>query len=239
MPAHSPDFRLDGYRALNDDVDDQYWQHIGIEEDQLTVLAEHHTSDDRNSFYILHNGAVTWGIPGDPQLVALHLKRDTIARIFQFDHAAFALPAMAQSWLIAHGCPEEQILLADGMGSTPADQVTRALEQRLRRDGDHFALLTSYTHDTGPMEITVLLRALEEQAPLPFRILLEEVDTQSRTHTLREGGFATFEAAAQWWEAHWSGEGIPLPPTSPAARHTTAPGVPAPSARPAPRRQGH
>ncbi|MGW0711732.1 hypothetical protein ACWD4G_38240 [Streptomyces sp. NPDC002643] len=238
MPTHPPDFRLDGYSALNDHVDDQFWQHIGIEEDQLTVLAEHHTSDDRNSFYVLHNGAVTWGIPGEPQLVALHLKRDTNTRTFQFDHAAFALPVMAQSWLIARGCPEEQILLPDGTGSTPADQATRALEQRLRRDGDHFALLTSYTHDTEPMEITVLLRALDEKAPLPFRILLEEVNTQSWTHTLREGGFATFEAATRWCEAHWSGEAIPLPTASPAARHTTAPGVPAPPARPAPRRPG-
>ncbi|WP_254647162.1 hypothetical protein [Streptomyces sp. GbtcB6] len=240
MPTHPPDFRLDGYSAVNDHADDQFWQHIGTEEDQLTVLAEHHTSDDQHSFYVLHNGAVTWGIPGEPQLVALHLKRDTSTRTFQFDHAAFALPAMAQSWLTARSCPEEQILLPDGTGTTPADQATRTLEQRLRRDGDHFALLTSYTYDTEPLETTVLLRALDEKAPLPFRILLEEIDTQSWTHTLREGGFATFEAATQWWEAHWSGEGIPLPTASPAARRTTTPGVPAPPARPAPpRRPGH
>ncbi|WP_406463373.1 hypothetical protein OH768_47915 [Streptomyces sp. NBC_01622] len=237
MPTRTPDFRLDGYQAVNDLVDEQFWQHIGIAEDQLTVLAEHHTSDSGHSFYLLHNGAVTWGIPGEPQLVALHLQRGTSARTFRFDHAAFALPAMAQSWLIARGCPEEQILLADGMGSEPADPATRALEQRLRRDGDHFALLTSYTHDTGPMEITVLLRALDEKAPVPFRILLEEVDTTAWTHTLREGGFTTFEAATQWWEAHWSGEAIPLPPASPAARHTTAAGLPAPPARPAPPRR--
>jgi hypothetical protein len=240
MPAHPPDFRLDGYSSVNDRIDEQFWQHIGIEEDQLTVLAEHHTEDGEHSFYVMHNGAVTWGIPGEPQLVALHLQRDAAARTFRFDHAAFALIAMAQSWLIALGCPEKQILLADGIGSAPADAATRALEKRLRRDGDHFALLTSYTHDTEPMEITVLLRALDEKAPVPFRILLEEVDTTAWTHTLREGGFAAFEAATQWWEAHWSGEAIGLPPASPAARRITGASVPAPPARPAPpRRPGH
>ncbi|NEB01951.1 hypothetical protein [Streptomyces sp. SID13726] len=236
----SPDFRLVGYRAATDRVEDQFWQHIGIEEDQLTALVEHHAEDGEHSFYLMHNGAVTWGIPGEPQLVALYLQRDTGARTFRFDHAAFALPAMAQSWLIARGCPEEEILLADGMGTAPADQATRALERRLRRDGDQFALLTSYTHDTTPMEITVLLRALDEKAPMPFRILLEEADLTARTHILREGGFATFEAATRWWEAHWSGEAIPLPPATPAARRATAAGVPAPPARPAPsRRPGH
>ncbi|MEU6148038.1 hypothetical protein ABZ848_47855 [Streptomyces sp. NPDC047081] len=239
MPTHQPDFRLGGYQAVNDRVDEQFWQHIGIDEDQLAVLAEHHTANGEHSFYVMHNGAVTWGIPGEPQLVALRLQRDIAVRTFRFDHATFALPAMAQSWLIARGCPEEQILLAHGLGSAPADQATRALEERLRRDGDHFALLTSYTRDTEPMETTVLLRALDEKAPVPFRILLEEIDTTAWTHTLREGGFATFETATQWWEAHWSGEAIPLPPASPAARHTAA-GIPAPPARTAPpRRPGH
>lgn len=236
MPTHPPDFRLDGYQAVNDRVDEQFWQHIGIDEDQLTVLAVHHTNDGRHSFYLLHNGAVTWGIPGEPQLVALHLQRDIDARTFRFDHAVFALPAMAQSWLIARGCPEEEILLADGMGSEPADAATRALEKRLRGDGDHFALLTSYTHDTQPMEITVLLRAIDEKAPLPFRVLLEQVDSDAWTHTLREGAFATFEAANKWWGAHWNGDAIPLPTASPAVRHATAPGVPALPARPTPPR---
>ncbi|MFG2349595.1 hypothetical protein [Streptomyces phaeochromogenes] len=143
---------------------------------------------------------------------------------------------MAQSWLIARGCPEEKILLAEGMGTAPASQATRALEKRLRSDGDQFALLTSYTDDAEPMETTVLLRAIDEKAPLPFRVLLEEVDTGAWTQTLREGAFATFEAATQWWEAHWNGEAIPLPAASPPARHATAPGVPALPAYPAPLR---
>ncbi|MFF2508728.1 hypothetical protein ACFVTY_35985 [Streptomyces sp. NPDC058067] len=233
MPSYEPDFRLDGYEAVNDHVADQFWGHIGIEQDSMTVLAEHHSDDAVHSFYVMHNRAVTWGIPGEPQLVALHLKRDPAARTFQFDHAELPLPSMAQSWLIARGCPEEKILLPDGMGTASADEVTRVLEKRLRSDGDHFALLTSYIHDSDPVETTVLLRALDGKAALPFRVLLEEVDTTAWTHTLREGGFQTFEAATQWWEAHWNGDKPQLPASSPATRTTAVPGLPA---RPAPPR---
>ncbi|MFF6783823.1 hypothetical protein [Streptomyces sp. NPDC012510] len=60
MPTSTPDFRLDDYEAVNDRVDERFWQHIASEHDLLTVLAEHHTSDDQHSFYVLHNGAVTY-----------------------------------------------------------------------------------------------------------------------------------------------------------------------------------
>ncbi|SBT93364.1 hypothetical protein GA0115233_106242 [Streptomyces sp. DI166] len=233
MSKYEPDFRLDGYEAVNDHVADQFWSHIGIEQDSMTVLAEHHSADARHSFFVMHNRAVTWGIPGEPRLVALHLKRDHAARTYQFDHAELPLPSMAQSWLIARGCPEEAILLPDGMGTAPANEATSALEKRLRSDGDHFALLTSYTNDDDPVQTTVMLRALDEKAALPFRVLLEEVDTTAWTHTLREGGFPTFEAATQWWEAHWNGDKPQLPTASPATRATAVPGLPA---RPAPPR---
>ncbi|MET8683667.1 hypothetical protein ABZV77_05570 [Streptomyces sp. NPDC004732] len=236
MSTYEPDFRLDGYEAVNEDVADQFWGHIGIEQDSMTVLAEHHSADAEHSFYLMHNGAVTWGIPGAPQIVALHLKRDPVARTYRFAHEELPLPAMAQSWLIARGCPEEQILLPDGMGTTPANEATRALEKRLRQDGDHFALLISYTDDdmSDRPQTTVMLRALDEKAALPFRVLLEEIDSTAWTHTLREGAFQTFEAATQWWDAHWGGEKPPLPTASPATR--TAPAVPALPAHHAPPR---
>ncbi|MFC7217600.1 hypothetical protein ACFQLX_05335 [Streptomyces polyrhachis] len=119
------------------------------------------------------------------------------------------------------------------MGTSPANEATRALEKRLRSDSDHFAYGISYTEDSGPIQTTVMLRALDEKAALPFRVLLEEVDTTAWTHTLREGGFPTFEAATQWWEAHWDRDKPQLPTASPATRATAVPGLPA---RPAPPR---
>ncbi|WP_338060050.1 hypothetical protein, partial [Streptomyces neyagawaensis] len=236
MTETAPDFRLDGYEAVNDRVAEHFWQHITINDTSFTVLAEHHTSDDQHSYYVLHDGSATWGFPGDPQIVALHLKRDVATRTFRFDRAELPLPAMAQSWLIARGCPEEAILLHEGLGTTPADDATRALEERLRRDGDHFALLRSYTHDMEqPIQTTVLLRALDEQASMPFRVLLEEADTETSTHTLREGGFANFEAATTWWDAFWrGGRDVPLPAAPPPARQITPPVVAARTVPPAP-----
>ncbi|WP_420036056.1 hypothetical protein ACN2WE_30980 [Streptomyces sp. cg28] len=233
MPSTDPDFRLDGYEAVNNVVADQFWMHIGMDQFHMTLLAEHHTDDAQHSYFVMHNRSVTWGIPGEPQLVALHLKRDPAARTYQFDHAELPLPSMAQSWLMARGCPEERILLPDGMGTAAADDATRVLEQRLRSDGDHFALLASYTYDDEPIETTMMLRAVDEKAAMPFRVLLEEVDTTTWTHTLREGGFQSFEAATQWWEAHWMGDKPQLPSASPITRATTVPGLPA---RPTPPR---
>ncbi|MEU2874112.1 hypothetical protein ABZ769_33775 [Streptomyces olivoreticuli] len=236
MPPAELDFRLDGCEAVNERVQEAFWRHIESDQDMLTVLADHHTDGDQHSYYVLHNGAVTWGIPGDPQLVALHLQRDTDRRAFRFEHAEMPLPAMAQSWLIARGCPKDAIRLPPGMGTVPADDATRALEERLMEEGDHFALLTSYTDDdVAQSQTTVLLRALDERTPMPFRIVLEEVDTDSRTHTLREGGFRTFEAATEWWDNRWAGEGVPLPtapPPAPRRALSTASARPTPAAPP-------
>ncbi|WP_198351820.1 hypothetical protein [Streptomyces typhae] len=226
--SSSPDFHLDGYEAVNDDVAELFWQHIDIEATELTVLAEHHTDDRRHSYYVLHNRAVTWGMPGEPQLVALHLQRDTQARTFRFEHEQLPLVPMAQSWLIARGCPKDAIGLRPDRGTDPADEATKALEERLASDGDHFALVTSYTSDDDPdrVQITVLLAAIDEKVPPRFRVLLQEVDIDHWTHTLREGGFATYEEATDWWQAHWWGEEVPLPSAQPATRQTAPTALP-------------
>ncbi|MFD9484671.1 hypothetical protein ACFWBX_11825 [Streptomyces sp. NPDC059991] len=235
MPS-SPDFRLDGYEAVNDRVAEQFWQHIDIEANELTVLAEHHTDDQRHSYYVLHNGAVTWGIPGEPQLVALHLQRDVQARTFRFQHEQLPLVPMALSWLIARGCPKDAIALRPDMGTDAADEATKALEDRLTLDGDHFAVVTSYTSDDDleRVQITVLLAAIDENAPLRFRVLLEEVDTEHWTHTLREGGFSTYEQATDWWQAHWSGEDVLLPTAQIATRRGAPSAMPDLPTAPAP-----
>ncbi|CAL9363878.1 hypothetical protein SUDANB105_00724 [Streptomyces sp. enrichment culture] len=232
MPSPELDLRLEGFKA----ADEGFWHAIGIEQDMLTALAEHHTPDGVHSYFVLHNGAVTWGAPGEPQLVALHLRRDLQTKTFRFDHAELPLPAMAQSWLIRRGCAPGAIGLLPGMGTAPADESTRALEQRLMSDRDQFALLHSYTDDDPDNAVTVVvLRALDERSPTPFRVLHEEVDTRAWTHTLREGGFDSLDDALQWCEDRLAGEASPLPPVRPSARSTRhlAPLVPTtPATRP-------
>ncbi|MFF3088668.1 hypothetical protein ACFVRB_27010 [Streptomyces nojiriensis] len=217
---YRPDFRLDGFESATDTVEEAFWAHIDSDHDSMSTLAAHHSPDGRHSFYVIHNGAVTWGIPGEPRLVALHLIRDLTTSTYDFEQATLPLPAMAQSWLIKRGCPAEAIALPPEMGTKPADETTVALQQRLMGAGDHFALLYSYTDDTSSTsETTVLLRAVDERVERPFRVLLERADLDTYTHTLREGTFETFEAATSWMDDRSS----PLPPATPATVRTAGP----------------
>ncbi|GAA3500765.1 hypothetical protein GCM10019016_078720 [Streptomyces prasinosporus] len=92
----------------------------------------------------------------------------------------------------------------------------------------------SYTCDDPDDMVTVVaLRALDERAPSPFRVVVEEVDTHAWTHTLREGGFDTVGEALQWCDDRLTGEAGPLPPVRPAAAASRPAGVPkAPVPRP-------
>ncbi|MFD8590785.1 hypothetical protein ACFV1B_14765 [Streptomyces sp. NPDC059637] len=224
---HPPelDLRLDGFEAADKQTEEAFRRVIQIEQTELVPLAEHH-APDAASYYVLHNAAATWGTPGEPQIVALHLQRDLRAKTFRFAHASLPLAAMAQSWLIHRGCPLEEIGLVPGMGTAPADEATRELEQRLMGDGHHFTLLRSYTDDSPDDAVTiVILRSLDERGPSPFRVLHEYVDADSWTHTLREGGFATYAGAVQWCDDALSGQAPPLPPVQPEVRSAPRPAI--------------
>ncbi|MFD8978632.1 hypothetical protein [Streptomyces sp. NPDC059564] len=224
-----PDFRLDGFEPVSEAVEEAFWNHLDAESESMTTLATHHSPDGSNSFYVIHDGSVTWGTPGDPQIIAAHIRRDGATATYDFEHAELPLPAMAQSWLIRRGCPAEAIALPPGMGTTAADAATVALQQRLMRDGDNFVLLDSHTDDTAPhTEVVVLLQALGERVHKPFRVLLEQADLDSFTHTLREGAFETLEEAVDWMEDR----STPLPAPAPSTARTTGPSaLPSPPPR--------
>ncbi|MFG2115560.1 hypothetical protein ACGFRB_23520 [Streptomyces sp. NPDC048718] len=181
---------------------------------EFKVLGEYRTWTD--AYFVLHDESATWGIPGSPQLRAVHVSRDLRERTYQADAAELPLYAMAESWLISRGCPAGAIPTPAARKS--ADDATRALEARVREAGSRFALLTSYTDDQrAEPETAVVLRALDPQDSPEFRVLLESYDRWTGTHTLSEGGFATREDAAEWWGAWMEEEAPPLvPPASPA-----------------------
>ncbi|MET9957455.1 hypothetical protein ABZ135_38710 [Streptomyces sp. NPDC006339] len=229
------DFDLDDFDA-DDEVLLDFDRKVGVGRDMLMPLAEHHSADGAHSYYVLFDGSVTWGIPGMPQLMAMHLQRDRDEKTFTFEEVRLPLPSMAQSWLIHRGCPPESIALDPELRPPAADEATRALERRLASDGDHYAMGYSYTRDDPDDMFTVMaLRALDERAPSPFRVLVEEVDTDAWTHTLREGGFATVEKALQWCDDRLTGEAGPLPSVRPAASFTRPAAL---SKAPAPRPPG-
>jgi hypothetical protein len=225
------DFALDDLDADEEKYLD-FYRKVAVHEDMLVPLAEHH--DGAHSYYVLFNRTATWGHPGMPQVLAVHVQRDYEHRTFTFDQALLPLPAMAQSWLIRRGCPHDAIGLDPELGPRPADEATRALERRLAGDGDHYAMGYSCTRDDPDDMVTVVaLRALDERGSLPFRVVVEEVDTDAWTHTLREGGFTTADEALQWCDDRLTGEAGPLPPVRPAeAAIRPAAGPKAPAPRP-------
>lgn len=214
------DLRLDGYDA-DEQIAHAFWFHIEMQADVFVPLAEHHTADGEHSFYVLFDRSATFDHPGTPPYVALHLKRDHDQRSFGFEHAELPLPAMAQSWLVHRGCPSDAIGLDPELGHQPADETTRTLERRLAGDGDHFAMGYSYTRDDPNDWVTVVaLRALDGRPTSPYRVVVEEVDPDAWTHTLREGGFATVQAALQWCHDRLMGSAGPLPPVRTATSYT-------------------
>lgn len=236
MPRDSPDFRLVGFQPADGTIEERYWQELASEEVDLAVLAEHHTADRSNSYYVLHDEAATWGIPGEPQIIALHIQRDPTARTFRFDRNAVALSAMAQSWLIARGCPNAAIDFPADKHHAPADAATKVLAERLKAGSHRLDVLGSYTDDeTAPFETIVFLQHRDPRTELPYRIVVESLDPATWTYTLREGSFPTFKAADDWWDAHVEGEtpALPaIPAAAPRARSAVAlPASPAPSHR--------
>ncbi|MFJ2509887.1 hypothetical protein ACIQJX_26625 [Streptomyces griseoviridis] len=217
------DFELDDLHADKERYLD-FYREVGVHEDSLVPLAAHH--DGPNSYYVLFDRSATWGHPGMAQVLAVHLQRDHEKQTFSFEQAPLPLPAMAQSWLILRGCPPDAIDLDHQLGPPPADDATRSLERRLAGDGEHYAMGYSYTSDDpDDMVIVVALRALDERAPSPFRVLVEEVDTETWTHTLREGGFDTAGEALQWCDDRLTGEAGPLPRVRAAAAVSRSAGV--------------
>ncbi|RZD82200.1 hypothetical protein [Streptomyces albidoflavus] len=242
MPSTAPGPDPKPLPQVHFDVDDldadeekslDFFRQVGVREDMLFSLGEHH--DGAHSYYVLFDGTATWGVPGMPQLLAVHLHRDYENKTFSFEQAPLPLPAMAQSWLIHRGCPHDAITLSSHPGPPPADAATRALERRLADAGDHYAMGYSYTSDDpDDMVVVVALRALDERAPSPYRVMAEEIDVETWTHTLREGGFDTMGQALEWCEARLDGEAGPLPPVRPAGAASLPVGVAKTAAVPRP-----
>lgn len=229
------DFELDKFDADEQVYRDFYLQ-VAMHGDMLIPLAEHHTANGVHSYYVLFDRTATWGYPGMSQYIAVHLQRDRDNRTFEFEQARLPLPAMAHSWLIHRGCPATAVSRNTELGPSPADEATWALEQRLVSEGNHHAMGYSYTSDDPDDIVTVVvLRALNERAPSPYRTVVEEYDHDARTYTLREGGFTTAEEALQWCHDRLTGEPRPLPPIRSAA--SIAPSAALPKG-PAPRPPG-
>ncbi|MEW1551626.1 hypothetical protein [Streptomyces tsukubensis] len=203
-----PDYRLDGFTAATAEFERDFF-HTTLSDDSFVPLAAHHTADDRDSYLLFFDRSATWGVPGSPAYVALHLTRDTELGTFRFSQETHPLVPLGQRWLIEQGCPPDGTELTNTHGLKPADPLTTRLEDRLRSGPeDRLEVLDHYTDDE---ETWALLRDTDpDSAELPYRVFLEEVSFQGNTYTVREGAFATADAADDWLHDR----DTPLPPAS-------------------------
>ncbi|QPP05164.1 hypothetical protein G4Z16_00770 [Streptomyces bathyalis] len=226
MPDNSPldHFRIDSLEPADEDQADLFYWQITLSVPELTVLAQHHQGNE--SFLALHDGTMTWDIPGSPQLIAVHLTREERAGTFRYASARMPLLPLAEQWLVARGCPAEKIRTPpDSRGAQAADTSTRALEAKLAASPGRYEILDHYTDDTIDHETTVLLHDHHPSAARqPYRLLLEQVDLDAFTYTLREGAFATEDAAQQGLQdrpgplpgpASATASTLPRPPAAP------------------------
>ncbi|WP_399094127.1 glycosyl hydrolase [Streptomyces sp. BBFR2] len=188
------DFGLDGFEPA--DADSEYAEQRFWAGD-LTVLAEHHTTPNgSHSFVLAHDGSVTWGVPGAPQIRAIMVARDLNQNTFTFESTDHSSVAFAQNWLVERGCPPERTQVG-GDFMKPADALTTRVEERLRASGARYEVLDSSTSDFDPCETWTLTRD-STAAEASIRVFLEEGDFESHTYTMREGAFADEDAARQW-----------------------------------------
>ena len=197
-------FRLDGLEpadAASGHAVNQLW------DDDLTALAEHHTTPNGSHSYIVaHDRSVTWGVPGNPQLIAIKIARDPRLRTFTYESAYHATVAFAQNWLIERGCPTERIGLTHDDLMKPADDHTVQVEQQIRESRGRYSVIDTFTSDDDPCETWTLTHDSQARR-LPIRAFLEELDVKSRTYTMREGAFADADDAQLWLDDH----ATPLP----------------------------
>ncbi|MFF8990859.1 glycosyl hydrolase [Streptomyces sp. NPDC014983] len=197
MPK-TPNLRLDGLTPA-DESSAEAEGDIALWDALFGTLAEHHTPDGKHSFFVIHDGSATWGIPGAPQFIALHISRDLTARTVRIEQANQPTVPFAQLWLAGRGCPPDAVQLPDEAHSEPADALTTHIERQIRHSGDRYEIKDHYTHDSEPYETWVMVRDSDPRAAdLPMRIFLEEADLDAFTYTLREGAFRDGTSANQW-----------------------------------------
>ncbi|MFJ4123769.1 glycosyl hydrolase [[Kitasatospora] papulosa] len=200
------DFDLDDLAPVDDDSEEAM---EALWSGDLTVLSQHHTKPNgSHSFVLAHDRSVTWGIPGEPQLVAIAVARDLRQSTFTFETSHHATASFAQNWLAERGCPLDRIALRGGY-IEPADDLTVQVEQQIQKSGTRYQVLDTYTSDDRPSEAWTLVND-SHATQAPVRLFFEEWNHDAGTYTMREGAFPDVGVAQTWLEQR--SEPLPEPP---------------------------
>ncbi|WP_328946399.1 glycosyl hydrolase [Streptomyces sp. NBC_00250] len=201
------DFDLDELApadAASEEAVERFWS------GDLTALSQHHTTPNgSHSFVVAHDRSVTWGAPGEPQVMAIAVARDLTRFTFTLETSYHATMSFAQNWLVERGCPPEKIAKVHGGFAKPADDLTAWVERQIRESGGRYEVLDNHTSDSDPNESWTLTRD-SRAAEAPIRVFHEEWDQDADTYTMREGAFADVDVARSWLDDRSSP--LPEPP---------------------------
>jgi len=160
--------------------------------------------------------------PGqDDRVVAVHLVRDRATRTYTVAFATFPGIARAEGWLRTRGAGD--LTRVRGLPA-PDDDVTREIEERVRRDFARQDRTYSVMEHAAHLSRVVFH---DRAARDPERTFLAYVEyrASSDTYAIREHSFATIDAAVRWATDYQPPDPRPAPepPQSTAARaHSTA-----------------
>ncbi|MGW6901061.1 glycosyl hydrolase [Streptomyces sp. NPDC054919] len=201
------DFGLDDL-SPTDDASEEAMETLWASD--LTVLSQHHTTPNgSHTFVLAHDRSATWGIPGEPQLVAIAVARDLRQSTFTFETSHHATASFAQNWLAERGCPLDRIALRGCDYIEPADDLTVQVEQQIQKSGTRYEVLDTYTSDYDPSESWTRVHD-SHATQAPVRLFHEKWDHDAGTYTVREGAFPDASAAQTWLDER-SGP-LPEPP---------------------------
>ncbi|WP_405539650.1 hypothetical protein OG787_46850 [Streptomyces sp. NBC_00075] len=222
-----PDYRIDGFEAATEQIEEDF-SSVTLTDDLFVTLTDYHSADGRDSYLLLYDRAAIWDIPGTAEYVTLHITRDVEQQTFDFTSERHPVVPLAQNWLVHRGCPGEAAELSDPHGPRPADALSARLEDLLRTNpGDRYEVLDHYTDNPSSADSGIEVRALvydshPDSAQTPCRLFLEETTKDLRSYTLREGAFASADAADAWATERDSPLPLAPPPPGSTDRRTAA-----------------
>ncbi|MGP4112713.1 hypothetical protein ACTWP5_17620 [Streptomyces sp. 4N509B] len=245
--APSPDYRLVGYEPA-DRATASHLDELQLSDDSFTPLAWHHERDGSASFWIFHDGAAIWDVPGTGQLVALCVARDPGSRRCYVERSRASLMPLAQRWLISRGAPPQALAVRHPEQlRRPADSHTVWLERQLRDSHHRYRIEHEYTHEPASAAegyvVEVVLRDRDiHHAHQPYRLIVEQTRPDGASYTLRQGAFPDHDAAMTWLARWHTDRTLPLPkPTVMGTHHAAIAALTTPSdpAHVEPHRPGH
>ncbi|MFE0187581.1 hypothetical protein [Streptomyces sp. NPDC059008] len=200
-----PDYRLDGFTATTEQTDDAFFS-VTLSDDMLDPLAEHHSTDYRDTYllYLLLYRTAIRNTPGSTAFITLHITRDFEQHTVGVAHERHPVIPLAHNWLIRQGCRAESAELSTTHGPRPADALTARLEDMLRTNPDgRCTAIDHYIANLCIPEIRNEVRTLvfdshPEPAGALYCLFLHETTEDLRSYTVREGAFPTAETADTW-----------------------------------------